>query len=61
MDEVIGGYRWLTGKAPILPKWTYGFWQSRQPITPKGNFATQKDLLGVVTEMVGAAVSWSQL
>ena len=26
------------------------FWQSRQPITPKGNFATQKDLLGVVPE-----------
>ena len=50
MDEVIGGYRWLTGKAPILPKWAYGFWQSRQPITPKGNFATQKDLLGVVLE-----------
>ena len=50
MDEVISGYRWLTGKAPILPKWAYGFWQSRQPITPKGNFATQKDLLGVVTE-----------
>jgi alpha-D-xyloside xylohydrolase len=50
MDEVISGYRWLTGKAPILPKWAYGFWQSRQPITPKGNFATQKDLLGVVLE-----------
>jgi alpha-D-xyloside xylohydrolase len=50
MDEVIAGYRWLTGKAPILPKWAYGFWQSRQPITPKGNFATQKDLLGVVAE-----------
>ena len=50
MDEVIAGYRWLTGKAPILPKWAYGFWQSRQPITPKGNFATQKDLLGVVLE-----------
>ena len=50
MDEVIGGYRWLTGKAPILPKWAYGFWQSRQPITPKGNFATQKDLSQVVLE-----------
>ena len=42
MDEVIAGYRWLTGKAPILPKWAYGFWQSRQPITPKGNFATRR-------------------
>jgi alpha-D-xyloside xylohydrolase len=50
MDEVIAGYRLLTGKAPILPQWAYGFWQSRQPITPKGNFATQKELLGVVAE-----------
>jgi len=50
MDDVIAGYRALTGKAPILPKWAYGFWQSRQPITPKGNFATQKDLLGVIHE-----------
>ena len=50
MDEVIAGYRQLTGKAPILPKCAYGSWQSRQPITPKGNFATQKDLLGVVLE-----------
>src|SRR4029078_6166738 len=27
MDGVISGYRALTGKAPILPKWAYGFWQ----------------------------------
>ncbi|HCC51819.1 MAG TPA: alpha-xylosidase, partial [Porphyromonadaceae bacterium] len=27
MDEVIGGYRALTGKAPIMPKWAMGFWQ----------------------------------
>jgi alpha-D-xyloside xylohydrolase len=50
LDDVIAGYRGLTGKAPILPRWAYGFWQSRQPITPKGNFATQKELLGVVDE-----------
>jgi alpha-D-xyloside xylohydrolase len=50
MDSVISGYRQLTGKAPIMPRWAYGFWQSRQPITPKGNFSTQKDLLGVVHE-----------
>jgi alpha-D-xyloside xylohydrolase len=28
-DDVIAGYRALTGKAPIMPKWAYGFWQSR--------------------------------
>jgi alpha-D-xyloside xylohydrolase len=29
-DEVIAGYRQLTGKAIMLPKWVYGFWQSRE-------------------------------
>jgi alpha-D-xyloside xylohydrolase len=44
MDEVIAGYRWLTGKAPIMPKWAYGFWQSRQ------RYETQDQLLGVLRE-----------
>jgi alpha-D-xyloside xylohydrolase len=30
MDGVIAGYRKLTGKAVMMPKWAYGFWQSRQ-------------------------------
>lgn len=29
-DEVISGYRTLTGKAPVYPKWALGFWQSRE-------------------------------
>ena len=44
MDEVIAGYRELTGKAPIMPKWAYGFWQSRQ------RYETQDQLLGVLHE-----------
>ncbi len=44
MDGVIAGYRALTGKAPILPKWAYGFWQSRQ------RYETQDQLLGVLHE-----------
>ena len=44
MDEVIAGYRELTGKAPILPKWAYGFWQSRQ------RYETQDQLLSVLHE-----------
>jgi len=43
-DEVIAGYRQLTGKAVLLPKWAYGFWQSRQ------RYTNQQELLGVVTE-----------
>jgi len=43
-DDVIAGYRQLTGKAVMLPKWAYGFWQSRQ------RYTTQAELLGVVAE-----------
>ncbi len=44
MDEVISGYRTLTGKATMLPLWAYGFWQSRE------RYKTQEDVLGVVQE-----------
>jgi alpha-D-xyloside xylohydrolase len=30
MDQVIAGYRMLTGKATMLPDWVFGLWQSRQ-------------------------------
>ena len=30
MDEVISGYRTLTGKAQVMPKWAMGYWQSRE-------------------------------
>ncbi len=44
MDEVISGYRTMTGKAPVMPKWSMGFWQSRQ------RYTTQEEVLGVVQE-----------
>jgi alpha-D-xyloside xylohydrolase len=44
MDEVIAGYRRLTGKAVMLPKWAYGFWQSRQ------RYHGQDEVVGVVEE-----------
>jgi len=43
-DEVIAGYRQLTGKAVLLPRWAYGFWQSRQ------RYETQDELLAVARE-----------
>jgi alpha-D-xyloside xylohydrolase len=43
-DDVIAGYRQLTGKAVLMPRWAYGFWQSRQ------RYTTQKELLDVVAE-----------
>jgi len=44
MDEVISGYRDLTGKAPIVPKWALGFWQSRE------RYKTQEEILTTVDE-----------
>jgi alpha-D-xyloside xylohydrolase len=44
MDQVIAGYRHLTGEAPLMPKWSYGYWQSRQ------RYETQAQLLDVVNE-----------
>ncbi len=41
-DRIISGYRKLTGKAPIMPKWAMGFWQSRE------RYRTQKELLGIL-------------
>lgn len=43
-DEVVSGYRSLTGKATIMPKWAMGLWQSRE------RYKTQEELLGVVDE-----------
>lgn len=44
LDDVISGYRKLTGKSVMMPKWAYGFWQSRQ------RYETQDQLVGVVEE-----------
>jgi alpha-D-xyloside xylohydrolase len=44
IDEIISGYRTLTGKSPIMPKWAMGYWQSRE------RYRSQEELLGVVKE-----------
>lgn len=43
-DEVISGYRRLTGKSVLLPKWAYGFWQSRE------RYKTQQEIIDVLKE-----------
>ena len=43
-DEVISGYRTLTGKSQILPRWAMGFWQSRE------RYKTQDELLATLAE-----------
>lgn len=44
MDDVISGYRHLSGKAPIMPVWSFGFWQSRE------RYKTQAEIEQVATE-----------
>lgn len=44
MDDVISGYRTLTGKSPIMPKWAMGYWQSRE------KYNTQDEVLSTLAE-----------
>jgi alpha-D-xyloside xylohydrolase len=30
LDGVVAGYRTITGRAPMMPRWAFGLWQSRQ-------------------------------
>ncbi|TCO31150.1 alpha-D-xyloside xylohydrolase [Pedobacter psychrotolerans] len=41
-DGVIADMRTLTGKVPMFPLWTYGFWQSKE------RYKSQQELLNVV-------------
>ena len=42
LDDVISGYRTLTGKSPVMPKWAMGFWQSRE------KYNTADEMLGAL-------------
>lgn len=44
IDGQIAAYRALTGNAVLLPKWAYGFFQSRE------HYSTQEDILSVARE-----------
>ena len=44
LDDVIKGYRRLTGTAPLMARWTWGLWQSKE------HYATQDELLGVAAK-----------
>src|SRR5215469_1945354 len=43
-DRIIAAYRTLTGPAPMLPLWAYGFWQSRY------QYRTQQEMLEVAAK-----------
>lgn len=41
-DGVVAGMRTLTGQVPMLPLWTYGFWQSKE------RYKSQEEIVDVV-------------
>lgn len=43
-DDVINGYRTITGRATIIPKWALGYWQSRE------RYKNQRDVISTVQE-----------
>lgn len=43
-DQIIQGYRRLTGDAPLFPKWAYGYWQSKEC------YRTAAEVLDIVAE-----------
>ncbi|BAV09557.1 alpha-D-xyloside xylohydrolase [Filimonas lacunae] len=43
-DDIISGYRNITGKASLLPKWALGLWQSRE------RYHSQEEILTTVNE-----------
>jgi alpha-D-xyloside xylohydrolase len=44
LDQVIAGYREVTGQAPMFGKWAYGFWQC------KNRYKSQEEILGVASK-----------
>jgi alpha-D-xyloside xylohydrolase len=44
IDQVISGYRTLTGQAPLYPRWAYGFFQSKE------RYQTQDEIVRIVDE-----------
>jgi alpha-D-xyloside xylohydrolase len=45
LDDVVAGYRELTGRAPIMPRWALGLWQSRE------RYETAEQSLDVLEEL----------
>jgi alpha-D-xyloside xylohydrolase len=41
LDDVVGGYRELSGRAPMMARWTWGLWQSKE------RYQTQDELLSI--------------
>ena len=55
LDQVVAGYRSLTGQAPMMPEWAFGLWQSRQ------HYETSTQSLDVVKEYRRRAIPFDDI
>jgi len=44
LDDVMAGYREATGRAPLFPRWAFGYWQSKE------RYRTREELLSAAAE-----------
>ena len=44
MDQVVEGYRWLTGQSPMMPRYLFGYTQSKE------RYCSSQELLDIVGE-----------
>ena len=55
LDQVVAGFRQLTGEAPMMPEWAFGLWQSRQ------RYETDQQSLDVVKEYRRRAIPFDDI
>ena len=55
LDQVVAGFRQLTGQASLMPEWAFGLWQSRQ------RYETDKQSLDVVNEYRHRAIPFDNI
>jgi alpha-D-xyloside xylohydrolase len=55
LDQVVAGFRSLTGQAPMMPEWAFGLWQSRQ------RYETDRQSLDVVKEFRQRAIPFDNI
>ncbi len=55
LDQVVAGFRQLTGQAAMMPEWAFGLWQSRQ------RYETAQQSLDVVKEYRRRAIPFDDI
>ena len=55
LDQVVAGFRQLTGQASLMPEWAFGLWQSRQ------RYETSQQSLDVVKEYRHRAIPFDNI